>query len=203
MSSNNEAPREFYPGFSDDAIRNFLFQRQFYQPDGSQQQLPQQQHEIQAPTTPAGREQEVELSGSLDNENTNEEEENSFVANSLLMLQQAQNNSISTTQTNSKSPEDELDIELFIDLVRQFRVIWNTRLNGFKDYNKKKVVWNNISSSLDNKYSGESMFSLANAMLFNCRYTSYSQLDSICLVDNFPVCSVNSIIEFVAEGAKF
>ena len=174
MASNNEAPREFYSGFSDDTIRNFLFQRQFYQPDGSQQYLPQQQHEIQAPTTTAGREQEVELSGSLDNENTSEEEENGFVANSFLMLQQAQNNSISTTQTNSKSPEHELDIELFIDLVRQFRVIWNTRLNGFKDYNKKKVAWNNISSSLDNKYSGESMFSLTNAMLFNCRYTSYS-----------------------------
>ena len=41
MPSNNEAPREIYPGFSDDVKRNFLFQRQFYQPDGSQQQLPQ------------------------------------------------------------------------------------------------------------------------------------------------------------------
>ena len=79
-----------------------------------------------------------------------EEEENSFVANSLLMLQQAQNNSISSRQTNSKFAEDELDTELFIDLVRQFPVIWNTRLNGFKYYNKKKVAWiawSNISSS--------------------------------------------------------
>ena len=67
----------------------------------------------QAPATTAGREQEVEFSCSPDNENTNEEEENSFVANSLLMLQQAQNNSISTRQTNSKFSEDELDIELF------------------------------------------------------------------------------------------
>ena len=82
------------------------------------------------------------------------------------MLQQAQNNSISTTQANRKSPEDELDIELF-----KFPVIWKIRLNGFKNYNKK-VAWNNISSSLDNKYSAESMFSLANAMLFNYRYTS-------------------------------
>ena len=56
------------------------------------------------------------------------------------MLQQVQNNSISTGQTNSKFPEDELDIELFIDLVRQFPVIWNTRLNGFQDYNNKKKV---------------------------------------------------------------
>ena len=168
MASNNEAPREIYPGFSDDVIRTFLLQRQFLQPDGSQAQ---QQHEIQVPTTTAGREQEVEFNGSPDNENTIEEEENSFVANSLLMLQQAQNNSISARQTNNKSSEDELDIELFIDLVRQFPVIWNTHLNGFKDYNMKKVAWNNISSSLDNKYSGESMFFLAKAMFFNCKYT--------------------------------
>ena len=33
------------------------------------------------------------------------------------------NKSISARQTNSKSPEDELDIELFIDLVPQFPVI--------------------------------------------------------------------------------
>ena len=86
MASNNEAPREIYPGFSDDVISNFIFQRQFYQPDGSQQQLPQQQHEIQASTTTARREQEEEFSGSPDNENTNKEEGNSFVANSLKLL---------------------------------------------------------------------------------------------------------------------
>ena len=80
MASSNEAPPEIYPGFSDDIIRTFLFQRQFHQPDESQQQLPQWQHEIQAPTTTAGGEQEVEFSGSPDNENTIEEKENSFVA---------------------------------------------------------------------------------------------------------------------------
>ena len=109
MASNNEALPEIYPGFSDDVIRVFLFQRQFHQPGGSQQQLPQRQHEIQAPTATAGREQEAEYSGSPDNENTIKEEENSFVASSLLMLQLAQNNSISTRQTNNKSPENELD----------------------------------------------------------------------------------------------
>ena len=87
-------------------------------------------HEIQAPTLTAGREQEVVFRDSPDNENTNEEEENS------------------TKQTNNKSPEDELDIELFVDLVRQFPVLWNTPLNGSKDYNNKKVTWNNISPSL-------------------------------------------------------
>ena len=85
--------------------------------------------EIQATTLTAGREQEEESTDSPDNENTNEEEKNS------------------AKQTNNKSPEDELDIELFVDLVHQFLVIWNTRLNGFKDYNNK-VTWNNISTSL-------------------------------------------------------
>ena len=84
--SNNEGPREIYPGFSDDVIRSFLFQRQFYQLDGSQQQLPQQQHEIQATAATAVREKEIKLSGSLDNENTDDEEENSFVVNRFLML---------------------------------------------------------------------------------------------------------------------
>ena len=88
------------------------------------------EHAVQAPTLTAGREQEEEFSNSPDNENTNEEEENS------------------TKETNNKSPEDELDIELFVDLVRQFPVIWNTRLNGFKDYNNKEITWNNISTSL-------------------------------------------------------
>ena len=56
MVHNNEAPHEMYPGFSSNVIRNFFFRRQFYQPDGSQQQLSQHQQEIQAPATTAGRE---------------------------------------------------------------------------------------------------------------------------------------------------
>ena len=86
MASNNEAPSEIYARFSDDVISSFLFQRQFYQPDGSQQQPPRQKHEIQAPTATAGREQEDESSGSSDNENINKEEGNSFVPNSLKLL---------------------------------------------------------------------------------------------------------------------
>ena len=88
------------------------------------------EHEIQTPTLTAEREQEEEFSSSPDNENTNEEEKNS------------------TKETNNRSLEDELDIELFVDLVRRFPVTWNTRLNGFKDCSNKKVKWNNISTSL-------------------------------------------------------
>ena len=85
------------------------------------------EHEIQAPTLTSGGEQEEEFSDSPDNEKTNEEEESS------------------AKQTNNRSPEDELDIELFIDLVREFPDIWNTRLNGFKDYNNKVTVHGTIS----------------------------------------------------------
>ena len=87
-------------------------------------------HEILAQTLISGTEQEEEFRDSPDNQNINEEDENR------------------RQQTNNKFPEDELDIELFVDLVRQFPVIWNTRLNGFKDCNNKKVTWNNISFSL-------------------------------------------------------
>ena len=45
-----------------------------------------QKHQIQASTTTAGREQEEKFSGSPDNENTNKEKGNSFVANSLKLL---------------------------------------------------------------------------------------------------------------------
>ena len=56
------------------------------------------------------------------------------------MLQEAQNNSVSSRQRNSKFAEDKLDIELFIDLVRQFPVIWrNTHLNGLKITTKRRL----------------------------------------------------------------
>ena len=44
MAFRNKTPREIYPGLCDYVIWNFLFQRQFYQPGGSQQQVPHQQH---------------------------------------------------------------------------------------------------------------------------------------------------------------
>ena len=83
------------------ALYGIFFFKDCYRPDGSQQQLPHQQHveaaevycrptffhrtplvvaskhEIQAPTLTAGIEQEDKFRGSPDNENTNEEEENS------------------------------------------------------------------------------------------------------------------------------
>ena len=83
-------------------------------------------HEIQAPTLTAGREQEEEFRNSPDNE----EVENS------------------TKQTNKKSPEDEIDIELFVDLVRQFPFIWNTRLRIDLKITTTRRLHGTISRSL-------------------------------------------------------
>ena len=76
------------------------------------------------------------------------------------MLRQARNQSVNS-QSQSNLQEDDFDIELLIDLVRQFPVIWNTKLNVFKDFNKKKNAWKSICNSLDNKYSGN-FFQLKN-----------------------------------------
>ena len=102
MASRNEMTREIYPGFSDCAIWNFLFQRllsawwestaasssttcrssrpEVYCRPTFFHRTPlvvASKHEIQAPTLTAGIEQEDKFRGSPDNQNTNEEEENS------------------------------------------------------------------------------------------------------------------------------
>ena len=114
------------------------------------------EHEIQAAITTAGTEKQEKFSDSLENENTNEKEESSG------------------KQTNSKSPEDKLDIELILLLVCHFLVILKIRLNGLKYYINMKVTWNSISSSLENKYATESMFFHLEAMLFDCLDACYS-----------------------------
>ena len=74
---------------------------------------------------------------------------------------------VQNKQTNDTSPVYELDIELFFDHVRQFSVIWNTRLNGFKNYNNKKVLHGTISAVLMNMRVSL-CFSIVEAMLLNC-----------------------------------
>ena len=86
------------------------------------------EYEIQTSTLTEGREQEEQFSDSTDNENTNEEEENN------------------TKQTNNKSLEDELDIELFVDLFTR----------------------NNITSLQTINKQVSLCFSIVEAMLLNC-----------------------------------
>ena len=58
--------------------------------------------------------------------------------------------SVSTSEAES-SP----DVEFFIELFRQFPVVWNPKLNCFKDYAKKKNAWNEINTALDGSFSSK------------------------------------------------
>ena len=97
MASRNKTTPEIYLRFSDCAIwicrssRRSSSPKVFCRPTFFHRRplVVASEHEIQAPTLTAGREQEEKFSNSPDNENTNEEEENS------------------TKETNNKSPEDE------------------------------------------------------------------------------------------------
>ena len=55
--------------------------------------------------------------------------------------------SMSTIQSSTWETESSLGVELFIELVRLFTVIWNPKLNYFKDHPKKKNAWNQINTA--------------------------------------------------------
>ena len=160
MASRNEATREIYPGFSGCAIWSLPFSKKvlsawwestaassstirrssrpevFCRPTFFHRTplVVVSEYEIQTSTLTEGREQEEQFSDSTDNENTNEEEENN------------------TKQTNNKSLEDELDIELFVDL----------------------FTWNNITSLQTINKQVSLCFSIVEAMLLNCLDVFYS-----------------------------
>ncbi|XP_046839888.1 uncharacterized protein LOC124434070 [Xenia sp. Carnegie-2017] len=57
--------------------------------------------------------------------------------------------SIDGDTENSVFEEDgNIDCELLVDLVRSFPILWNTKLKGYKETNKKKSAWNVVASQL-------------------------------------------------------
>ena len=70
-------------------------------------------------------------------------EENSFMSNSYSLLEQVRKKSqnlfqsTSTIQSSISEAESSLDVELFIELIRQFRVIRNPKCSCFKYHAKK------------------------------------------------------------------
>ena len=56
---------------------------------------------------------------------------------------------------SASEAESSPDVELFIELFRQFPVVWNPKLNCFKDYAKKKNAWNEINTALDGSFSSK------------------------------------------------
>ena len=63
--------------------------------------------------------------------------------------------SMSTIQSSTSEAESSLDVDLFIELVRQFPDIWNPKLNYFKDHAKKKNAWNQINTALGGSFSSK------------------------------------------------
>ena len=55
---------------------------------------------------------------------------------------------MATIQSSTSEAESSLNAELLIELVRQFPVIWNPKLNYIKDHAKKKNAWIQISTVL-------------------------------------------------------
>ena len=43
---------------------------------------------------------------------------------------------------------NEIDQEMFIDLVKNYPCLWNTRLSSNKDYEKRKNAWVLVSENL-------------------------------------------------------
>ena len=62
---------------------------------------------------------------------------------------------MSTIQSTTSKAESSLDVALFIELVRQFPVIWNPKFNCFKDHGKKKNAWNQINTALGGSFSSK------------------------------------------------
>ena len=144
-------------GVNEDFIRNLLWQHH-----QQQQQLENNQF-TSPPPTPAMS--ETSSGNALDETEENDfdqrnvEEENNLITKSYSLLEQARKKSetsfqsMSTIQSSTSEAESSLDLELFIELIRQFPVIWNPKLNCFKDHAKKKNAWNQINTALGGSFS--------------------------------------------------
>ena len=62
----------------------------------------------------------------------------------LKSIKNAQKTSTTTTTSDSN-----LDVEIFIDLVRSFPCLWNIKLSAHKDLMKRKNAWEQISAALE------------------------------------------------------
>ena len=62
---------------------------------------------------------------------------------------------MSAIQSSTSEAESSLDVELFIELIRQFPVIWNSKLNYFNNHPNKKNAWNQINTALGGSFSSK------------------------------------------------
>ena len=78
----------------------------------------------------------------------------SYMASSVALLNRLRESIPPlATQIDQQQLDDNLNSELFIELVRQYPCIWNVRLNVYRDQSKKKVAWDENKECTPNLHS--------------------------------------------------
>ena len=169
MTANNvETAFRLPSGVNEDFIRNILW-KHHYQQQHQQENIKQQQRKqnIKQFTSPLPSPAMSETSSGNECGETEEdgfdqqnfEEGNSFISNSYFLLEQTRKKpgnsckSLSTIQSYTSEAKSSLNVELFIELVRQFPVNWNSKVNCFKGHAKRKNGWNQINTALGGSFS--------------------------------------------------
>lgn len=67
--------------------------------------------------------------------------------------------------------DENVDHEVLIELIRSFPILWNTKLRGYKETNKKNTAWNQVALHLgcDGKFS-EIIFISIDIFILSCSW---------------------------------
>ena len=123
--------------------------------------LPTLFHPHQIPTLypPPHPSSEYQSSAAEENDDFDNEAEESYIASSVALLNRLRESIPPlATQIDQQQLDDNLNPELFIELVRQYPCIWNVRLNVYRDQSKKKVAWDEIKNVLDGNFTGRFVY---------------------------------------------
>ena len=71
---------------------------------------------------------------------TNEVREDAIISRNKSKLKSIKNTQ-QTSTTTTTALDSNLDVEIFIDLVRSFPCLWNIKLSAHKDLMKRKNAW--------------------------------------------------------------
>lgn len=87
---------------------------------------------------------------------------NTYIRENLRMLEQLKKNSGSSSSNEKDRAEDvaeaivDIDKEMFIDIIREYPILWMASHPGYKDLTKKRIKWQHIHEHhLNKKYSGK------------------------------------------------
>ena len=102
---------------------------------------------------------EYQSSTAEENDDFDNEAEESYIASSVALLNRLRESIPPlATQIDQQQLDDNLNPELFIELVRQYPCIWNVRLNVYRDQSKKKGAWDEIKNVLDGNFTGRFVY---------------------------------------------